>query len=151
MHLGRCDGSLVPKDLISEIAKWLSFNRGVYANVYYTNVNDEGFFGSYACIDQTVTNYRDLSPYGVDMFVAVISGNPEILHYCINQSQCNYYAQQTNLALDVIEGQIISNNRNIISYSLYNHIWIANYNEFTEIGHRMNVYSGISHNIPPAQ
>ena len=149
--LGRCDGTGTPRDLMSEIGKWIRYNRAVPANVFYTHIGGGwDWFGCYE--DDNDGSYYNISSYGVSMFWEqgehVPIGQP--LYYCIGQSDCNYYAQQTNIALNVLEEYFLSSNRDITSFTIDDHFTTFGEepNLIGEIGHKICFYHGIRRTKP---
>jgi len=167
VHGGNCSGTNPNADLITDIGKWISRNRAVYANVYYTDNQSEGWFYSYApweINEYTGTAYQNLysglSP-SVEMYTSIehiwsvgSPGGYALAHIeCVTAARGNYYAFETNQGLDKIEDYKIGSNRHVVKWNIYSdivckeHGGVGDDNEWW-VKHRMYVYSAIPHSIP---
>ncbi len=118
---GKCDGTYQGRDAVTEIGKWITVRKGVYANVYYTDIYFVGLFNTASSYNENGTN---LSSFGVDMFsvdVDAVFNDPWAIatHVCLSASESTYYAQQCQSALNVIENNFINAGEDI-TYNLLN-------------------------------
>ncbi len=168
---GNCSHTIFNRDLIDEINKWLSYNRAVPANTYYTDIITEGQLFTYnlEVLDLFASSfpppnnyfYNVWSPsHPIQMFM---NGPYEIVNDiytmeelfgfdCVSVQDGNYFAQQSNLAIEWAIDNIIASNRDFTGCFITE--WRAVRGWETTKGdwyrqyypmHRMYVYSGIPH------
>lgn len=142
--LGRCDGTYQGQDLTTEIEKWVRRNRPILGNVYYTNVEWEGWFVSYNPILPHHSDWTNLAPYGANMFYVEdpVGG----AHYCVSATQGEYHASETNQALSVIEQYIADPGRKVTDWYIS---VCSETNNYTTKGHVIGVNTGEVHIAPP--
>ena len=154
--LGTCDGNNIGRDLTDEIDRWFGFNKPVMGNVYYTDIIWHGRFGSYPDDGDPYKYYANIGDLGfpnIHMFYENVT-DPVPHYFCVSQSDCNYYAIQTNQVIDAME-TIIATNRDIVRYNVSSHavsIFDSNGNySHSEIGHKISLSSAIRHYSPPSE
>ncbi len=161
---GNCSGTITNQDLITDITKWISRNRAVYGNVYYTDLDWEGIFYSYApweidaysgcswCYN-IYNGYDNIELYtSIEHIWSVGSpGGNALAHIeCVTAARGNYYAVETNQGLDYIEDYMIASNRHVVKWTIYSdfvcrvHGGPDDENEWWT-KHRMYVHSAIPH------
>ena len=155
MEFGRCDYPQAG-DLSYEINTWLSRNRAVRYNVYYTDITTYPYDFFY--IPDNEEPYVDISPdinikyHGGEFFHEYyVRGESNSWHFCVDEQDCNDWAYCTNQTFDIIENTFISSNRDITSWIPYEHIHHevdgiypnADYHHWTS--HMYRIKSGIYH------
>lgn len=165
--LGNCSGQYIgERDLTTEIKKWIKYNRAVLYNVTWSNVshnsNGQGFY-----YDPHLPDYPfpeqiglDVYDYGGKLFTMVgwfNTPNPD-LHYCVSQNMCNYWANETNKTITIIENNHLFTNNGDSLNDQYKYVGIHEFrsmwfhgvsNEYTYVFHRLRFIFGIPHQTMP--
>lgn len=161
--LGNCSQTVLERDLINEIGKWISYNRAVRCGVYYTDIVWEGIF--YYIPNDELPEWEDhwhgpndfnIKDEGGELFHATLYSEEHswitaaTSHYCVEESLCNYYASKTNQCLGIVEDEYVDPERHITSWLLLEHFNQDDNTMYPNvmkywISHRFYAYSGIPH------
>ncbi len=161
MDLGKCSDTLLDRDLTDQIRKWIHYHRGILISVYWTDLHiSDDYFSDKSSSTQPMPDpfpqYNiDLTPYGVDMFCVLYPYPPPYpswkWFYCVPAAWGNYYAQETNEAINVIVDNYLP--PGYYYYSI-NSLWgfpvAAQMYDYTYIVHILKIWYGKPHTIPPA-
>lgn len=162
---GNCSQTVLNRNLTDEIEKWLSHNRSVLANVYYTNIEFEGILYSYTPEIQdlwydepnwchNIYSYYDHIEFYFDSFESdvYVSLPNRFKHTCPEVAYENYCAEEINQGITWAEEYLLGPGRvitevDVMEASNQRYHQYPNgdehYNYYQM--HREYIYSGIPH------
>jgi len=163
---GNCSQIVPNRDLTDEIEKWLSYNRAVLANVYYTDIEWEGILYSYPPEIQdiwyedqppswchNIYSYYDHIEFYFDSFESdvYVSLKDRFKHTCPEVAYENYCAEEINQGIFWAEEYLLGPGRVITGWDVMEASaerdidYGTHYHYYYYQMHREYIYSGIPH------